>query len=102
MDSTNAILTFVLGGGLATTVGAAAKGAKALIDGTHAHEREAIDDLARWRDEATTARRTAEQDATYWQMIASRYRQQIRMAGLTPDPEEPHAPSWDNDSQESR
>lgn len=88
-----AIITFLLGGGAATAISAAAKGWLSLRTGARAHEREAVADLAKARDDAEDRYRAASADADYWHAIAGRYFFQLTRAGIDPDPADPRPPS---------
>ena len=87
------LITALLSAGGATFIGSLVKGIRSLRGGARAREREAINDLARWREEADDARREAEQDRDFWRRIAGSYAYQMRMAGLIPIPSEPVPPS---------
>ena len=87
------IFNLLLGGGLVATLTAAVRGVTALRSGARAREREAVDDLGRWRDDLDRRARTAERDRDFWRNTAARYAWQIRQAGREPDPADPVAPS---------
>lgn len=87
------IVSVLLGGGALATLTAAFKGLGALRSGARAREREAVDDLGKWRDDLDNARRRAERDRDYWHRIASRYAAQLTRAGAEPIPADPVPPS---------
>lgn len=92
-DLQTAVVTFLLGGGLTALVGALARGLSSLRSGARAHEREAVADLAKSRDEADERCRVATADSDYWHAISGRYYFQLTRAGIEPDPADPRAPS---------
>lgn len=88
-----AVITFLLGGGAATAISALFKGWVSLRSGARAHEREAVADLARARDDADERCRVATADADFWHAIAGRYLFQLVRAGVDPVPPDPVPPS---------
>lgn len=87
------LLSVLIGGSGVAFVTALAQGLKTLRTGARAREREAVADLALWRDEADDARRSAERDRDYWRRIAGSYAYQLRTLGVEPIPAEPVPPS---------
>ena len=87
------VVSVLLGGGAVATLTAGFKGITALRSGARAREREAVDDLGRWRDELDRARRATERDRDYWRLVASRYAAQLVRAGIDPVPSDPVPPS---------
>lgn len=92
-EQITALVALLLGGGAVATYRALFGGIASLRQGARAKEREAIQDLARWRDEADEARRTAETDRDYWQRVSAGYAGQLLRAGIEPVPPEPVPPS---------
>lgn len=92
-DLSPAIISFIIGGGLATLVGTAFKGISALRKGVHAEEREAAAELGEARRVAVRERRIAEVDAVFWMRISARYAAQLERAGIEPNPPNPVPPS---------
>jgi tRNA A37 N6-isopentenylltransferase MiaA len=92
-DTTQTLITALLGGGGALFIGALAKGYTSLRGGARASTREAITDIAAARDDEAKRRSAAEADRDYWRAITGRYGFQLRNAGINPDPETPEAPS---------
>ena len=87
------IITVVLSGGALATIQAVFRGVGSLRSGARAREKEAVSDLARWRDELDERARRAEADRDYWRVIAMQYAGQLHRAGLEPKPAEPMPPS---------
>lgn len=87
------IISLLIGGGGVAFVTALAKGIRDLRGGARAREREAVDDLARWRDEADEGRRAAERDRDFWRGTAGSYGYQLRTLGVEPIPANPIPPS---------
>lgn len=87
------VVSLLLGGGAVATLTAGFKGISALRSGARAREREAVDDLGKWRDEADRARRLAERDRDFWRNVAARYAGQLARAGIDPVPADPVPPS---------
>ncbi len=87
------IITGLLGGGGALFIAALVKGWADLRGGARAREREAVNDLAKARDDADRLRSLAERDRDYWRSIAAGYGYQLRSAGIEPAPLQPEAPS---------
>lgn len=83
-------LNVLFGGGLVATIGAAFKGVKVLMDGSHAKEREAIADLKAWREESNDARQQAEKERDYWRSWAGKCEYELERRGL-PLPARPKA-----------
>ncbi|MFC5007376.1 hypothetical protein ACFPIJ_57395 [Dactylosporangium cerinum] len=92
-DTTQTLITALLGGGGALFIGALVKGYTSLRGGARASTREAITDIATARDDKARRRGEAERDRDYWRAISGRYGYQLRTAGINPDPETPEAPS---------
>lgn len=92
MDLATLLGMFLGAGGLAF-VAAMFKGVGSLRSGARAREREAVDDLGRWRDDLDKRARLAERDSAYWCRIANRYAAQLIRADLDPDPADPVPPS---------
>lgn len=88
-----ALITGLLGAGGATYIGTLVRGLRSLKGGARAREREAVNDLARWREEADDARREAERDRDFWRRVAGAYAYQLRAKGVEPIPAEPVPPS---------
>lgn len=84
------LLNVLFGGGLVATIGAAFKGVKVLMDGSHAKEREAIADLKAWREESNDARQQAEKERDYWRSWAGKCEYELERRGL-PLPARPKA-----------
>lgn len=76
------LLNAILGGGLVATIGAAFKGVKTLMDGSHAKEREAIADLKAWREESNDARVQAEKERDYWRSWAGKCEYELERNGI--------------------
>jgi hypothetical protein len=85
--------------GVLLTAGGAAflttmvRGWSTIRSGAHAREREAIDDLGRYRDDLDRRLRLAERDRDFWRYVAGRYAGQLARAGMDPAPAEPVPPS---------
>lgn len=92
-DTTQTLITALLGGGGAMFLGALVKGYSSLRGGARASTREAITDISTARDDEAKRRSVAEADRDYWRAIAGRYGYQLRTAGINPDPETPEPPS---------
>lgn len=84
------VLNVLFGGGMVAVIGAAFQGIKALRDGSHAKEREAIADLKAWREESNDARVQAEKERDYWRSWAGRCEYELERRGL-PLPARPKA-----------
>lgn len=89
----NTLVTALLGGGAVTFVGALVNGWKTLRSGARAREKEAVDDLAKWRDELDKRATRAELDRDFWRGVAGGYAYQLIRSGNKPDPPDPVAPS---------
>lgn len=87
------LVTLLLGAGGVAFLSAMFKGITALRSGARAREREAVDDLGKWRDQIDQARHRAERDRDYWCRIANRYAAQLIRHGIDPDPADPVPPS---------
>jgi hypothetical protein len=79
-------LTLVLGGGAVATVGAVFKGVQALRAGARSREKEAVDDLEKWRVQAVRRAERAEEDRDYYRDYASQCRFLLRENGIEPPP----------------
>lgn len=88
-----AIITVVLSAGGAAFIGQIFKGWKTLRTGARAHEREAVQDLAKARDMADERARVAEDDRDFWRRTSARYAGQLLRAGIDPVPADPIPPS---------
>jgi hypothetical protein len=87
------LVATLLGAGGTLFITAVFKGVTSLRSGARAREKEAVDDLGRWRDDLDKRARTAERDRDYWCRLANRYAAQMIRAGVEPDPPEPVPPS---------
>ena len=92
-DMVATLLTFIVGGGLATLVTQLVRSWSALRAGTRATTREVVKDLAAARDEAEDRLESRTADLDYWRGVAADYNYQLRQAGLVPMPQTPIAPS---------
>lgn len=92
-ESISTLITFLVGGGLATLVTQIVRGWSSLRTGARASVREVVKDLAAARDEAEDRRGIAQRDCDYWQGVAAGYGYQLRAAGKLPDPVNPIPPS---------
>lgn len=86
------VVTLLLGAGGATFVTTVVRGWGTLRSGARAREREAVDDLGRWRDESDERRRLAEADRDFWRQLAARRAAQLARAGID-IPDDPLPPS---------
>lgn len=66
------LLNFFLGGGLVAAIAAAFKGIQALKAGSHSKEREAIQDLEKWRSDSDDAREWEAAQHQWWRDWAGR------------------------------
>ena len=87
------IVTFIVGGGLATLVAQIVRGVGSFRSGARATTREVVKDLAAARDEAEDRLADMVRDKDYWRNTAGSYAFQLRSRGITPDPAEPMSPS---------
>lgn len=92
-EAITTIIVALLSAGGAAFLGTLLRGIGSLRSGARAHEREAVADLARWRDEAVDRARTVERDRDFWRGVAGGYAYQLVQAGGTPQPANPIAPS---------
>lgn len=88
-----ALLTFIVGGGLITLVTQVVRGSRSLRAGARASTREIVKDLAAARDEAEDRLARVRQDRDYWRSVAGDYGYQLRSHGHVPIPESPRSPS---------
>lgn len=88
-----ALMTFIIGGGLAALVTQLVRGWSSLRTGARASTREVIKDLAAARDEAEEREASLRRDKDYWRGVAGDYGYQLRQAGVLPSPSEPMSPS---------
>lgn len=84
------LLNVLFGGGLVATATAVFSGIKAIRDGSHAKEREAIADLKAWREESNDARVQAEKERDYWRSWAGKCEYELERRGI-PLPSRPTA-----------
>lgn len=91
--TTQALITFVLGGGVITLVTQLVRASRMWKSGRLATTREVIRDMAAARDEAEEREAEVRADKDYWRNIAGTYGYQLRASGRTPDPEWPQSPS---------
>lgn len=87
------IITVLLSAGGATFFANLVRGWGTIKSGARAREREAVDDLARWRDELDERARNAEADRDFWRNVAARYSGQLARAGIEPVPADPVPPT---------
>lgn len=87
------LVTLILGGGGVAFVQSLFKGLGSLRGGARAREREAVDDLARARDQADERAMWAEADRDFWRDTAGRWLYQLRSNGIDPVPPDPVPPS---------
>ncbi len=88
-----ALLAFIVGGGLLGLVTQVVRSWSSIKSGARANTREVIKDLAAARDESEDREATVRRDKDYWRGVAADYGFQLRSAGLTPDPAKPMSPS---------
>lgn len=89
----SSVIAALLGGGGVAFLTTFFRGWSTIRSGVHAREREAIDDLGRYRDDLDKRLRLTERDRDYWRMVTSRYSGQLVRAGIEPNPPEPVPPS---------
>lgn len=87
------LVGMLLGTGGTLFITAVFKGVTSLRSGARAREKEAVDDLGRWRDDLDKRARTAERDRDYYRLVCARYAEQMIRAGMNPNPPEPVPPS---------
>lgn len=87
------LITFIIGGGLATFITQVARSWGTLRSGARASTREVVKDLAAARDEAEEREADIRRDKDYWRNVAGGYAFQLRSAGIEPDPPTPLSPS---------
>lgn len=92
-DTTEALITFLLGGGVITLVTQGIRASRLWRSGRLATTREVIRDIAAARDEAEEREADLRRDKDYWRGVAGDYGFQLRAAGLVPHPAEPKSPS---------
>jgi len=91
-STTQAIITFVVGGGFAAFITQGIKVWKSLSIGARANTRAVVRDLASARTDAETRLEHERRVSEYWRAISGNYSFQLRAAGRTPDPENPIPP----------
>jgi acyl-homoserine lactone acylase PvdQ len=87
------VVGMLLGTGGTLFVAAVFRGITSLRSGARAREKEAVDDLGRWRDDLDNRARAAERDRDYWCRVANRYAAQLIRHSIDPDPADPVPPS---------
>jgi hypothetical protein len=92
-EATTALITFIVGGGLAALITQSIKGFGSIRAGARSSTREVIKDLAAARDESEDRESVQRTDANFWRGIAGDYAFQLRSKGHAPVPAEPRAPS---------
>lgn len=92
-EAVQVIVTFLVGGGLATLVTQIARAVSSMRTGARATTREVVKDLAESRDNAEGRLSVVQRDLEYWRNIAGGYSYQMRQAGIIPDPPDPCPPS---------
>lgn len=75
-------LTLILGGGAVATIGAVFKGVQALRAGARSREKEAVDDLEKWRVAAVRRAEAAEADRDYYRDYAAQCRFTLKENGI--------------------
>jgi hypothetical protein len=90
--TTQAIITFVVGGGFAALITQGVKVWKSLSLGARATTRAVVRDLADARGEAEARLEHERRVSEYWRAVAGNYSFQLRAAGEVPDPENPIPP----------
>jgi hypothetical protein len=91
--TTEALITFVLGGGAIAMVTQIIRASRLWKTGRLATTREIIRDMAAARDEAEDREAVVRQDKDYWRNVAGAYGYQLRSQGIEPDPARPMSPS---------
>jgi hypothetical protein len=87
------LITFVVGGGLATLIAQLVRAFGSFRSGARASTREVVKDLAAARDEAEDRLSDMRRDKDYWRNVAADYAYQLRQKGVSPVPPEPMSPS---------
>jgi hypothetical protein len=91
-DVTRTLVTFLTGGGLVTLLVTAARSYRTVRTGALSSTRAVVKDLVEARNEAEARQDVADRRAAFWQDVAMRYRRQLILAGVEPDPLDPKPP----------